>query len=517
MPNHAGMQLRLAAPVAVLALVGAAAPAVSAPARPSAVVQARGDFGPATGSATTWASRALRKQLGTAASRFRWEVVRDSLIGQHVRGREYRGGVPVEGTDVLVSQVDGRVIQVEAHGSQLPGASTSKPVGELVAKAAALGHLGVSRLYVPAQVTRVLSARGGRLVDTYHVTVVSRVPDVIARVDVDAATGRVLGETSPGLRDSGTARVFDPNPVVTSRNTSLRQPLETHTTDTDVPLASAELSAQLKTVPVAFTTPGAELTGDWASVIFPLGYSGSSLDYTRSDPRFVGVMAYTHIDRYQRWLRSIGLTGVNAEPQSLIALNVGDDNSQYVQGSDVIVYGGGGVPDAEDAEVVLHEYGHAMQDDQIPGISGSGETGAMGEGFGDFNAANYFAMTSGGFGDVCVAEWDATSYSTTNPPCLRRLDSTKHWPRDQYVGSDPVHGNAPFWSAYLWRLRGHLGSTPTQRSTNAIVLVVTAQELMSPTGSFSASVAALRTAAKALRHPDWARWVDAEARTSGFE
>ncbi|MCU1622644.1 MAG: hypothetical protein JWL79_1489, partial [Frankiales bacterium] len=57
----------------------------------------------------------------------------------------------------------------------------------------------------------------------------------------------------------------------------------------------------------------------------------------------------------------------------------------------------------------------------------------------------------------------------------------------------------------------------TQRSTNAIVLVVTAQELMSPTGSFTASVAALRTAAKALRHPDWARWVDAEARTSGFE
>ncbi|MFN2539902.1 MAG: M36 family metallopeptidase, partial [Mycobacteriales bacterium] len=269
----------------------------------------------------------------------------------------------------------------------------------------------------------------------------------------------------------------------------------------------------LKTVRLDYTTPSTGLAGDWARVAFPLGYSGSSLDYVRSDPRFVGVMAYAHVDRYQRWLRSLGITNVNAEPQSLIALNTGDDNSQYVVGSDVIVFGGGGVPDAEDAEVILHEYGHAIQDDQMPGISGAGETGAMGEGFGDFNGANYFALVSRGFGDLCIADWDATSYATSNPPCLRRLDSKKRWPKDR---AGEVHTDGELWSAFLWRLRSHLGSDPRSRSSNAIRLVLSAQELTSPTGSFGASVAALRTAARALHRNDWATWVDREARTTGF-
>jgi hypothetical protein len=505
------MHLRFAVPAVLLAVAGATLPAASAPARPAAAAVQWGDFGAATGSPTAWALRALRQQVGAEASSYRWEAVRTSLIGQHVRGRQYRGGVPIAGTDVLVSQVNGRVVEVEAHGTQLPGLPSAHPVGELVARAAAVRHLGVRRLF-SSTVHRVLMARAGKLVDTYQVSVVAS--GAVARVDIDAATGRALGVVRDGLRDTGTAKVFDPNPVVTSRKPSLRQPAETNLTDVDVPLPSAELTAQLRTVRVSFATPSTQLTGSWADIVFPLGYTGSSLDFLRTDPRFVGTMAFVHIDRYQRWLQSIGIKHVNASPQSVVALNTGDDNSQYVPGSDLIVYGGGGVPDAEDAEIILHEYGHAMQDDQMPGVSGSGETGAMGEGFGDFNGANYFAMTSRGFGDLCVGDWDATSYSTTNPPCLRRLDSPKRWPKDK---AGEVHDDGELWSAYLWRLRSHLGRTATQRSTNAIKLVVTAQELMSPNGSFKASVDALRVAARAMRHADWARWVDAEARVTGFE
>jgi hypothetical protein len=506
-----GMQLRLAAPAAVLALLGATVPADSAGAPPATVVR-WGDFGAATGAPQAWASRALRSQDGVRAAAFRWEVVRTSLVGQHVRGRQYRGGLPIAGTDVLVSEVAGRVVQVAAHGTDLPGEPARHPVGELVARAAALAHLAVRRPLAPLSVHRLLVPRAGALLDTYQVSVVA--PGAVGRVDVEAATGRVLGVVRDGLRDEGTARVFDPNPVVTSHDTGLRQPLETHLPDLDVPLPSAALSAQLRTVRTSFSTASTQLSGSWADLVFPLGYSGKRLDFARTDPRFVGAMAYVHIDRYQRWLQSVGLRHVNASPQRVVALTAGDDNSQYVPGSDLILYGGGGVPDAEDAEVVLHEYGHAMQDDQMPGVSGDGETGAMGEGFGDFNAANYFALTSRGFGDLCVAEWDATSYSTTNPPCLRRLDSTKHWPKDR---DGEVHDDGELWSAFLWRLRSHLGTTAAQRSTNAVRLVVTAQELMSPQGSFRASVAALRVTATALRHRDWATWVGTEARRSGFE
>ena len=79
-----------------------------------------------------------------------------------------------------------------------------------------------------------------------------------------------------------------------------------------------------------------------------------------------------------------------------------------------------------------------------------------------------------------------------------------------------MHADGEIWSAFLWRLRSHLGNSNATRSTNAIKLVLSAHELTSPDGSFGASVAALRTAAKAMKRTDWAAWVDYEAKRSGF-
>ena len=42
----------------------------------------------------------------------------------------------------------------------------------------------------------------------------------------------------------------------------------------------------------------------------------------------------------------------------------GADNSFSTDKQDGIRFGKGGVDDAEDAEVILHEYGHAIQDSQ---------------------------------------------------------------------------------------------------------------------------------------------------------
>lgn len=510
------MRLRFAAPVAVLALAGATVPAL-ATSTPAAVAfasahQVQGDLGAATGTPTQWASRALRAQaarLGVDGSSFRWESVRTSLIGTHVRGRQYRGGLPIDGTDVLVSAIAGRVAQVDVDGSALPGEPAAAPVGIVVAKAAALGRLDATRLLAPVHVDRLLAPYDGRLVDTYQVTVLAT--QARARVDVDAASGRVLRVVDSGRHDSGTAHVFDPNPVVTSRDTSLRPPPDTLP---GVPGTSPALVAQVKAFPITFTSTLPTLSGDWADLLYPVGYTGNDFSFPRSDPRFAGLMAYAHIDRYQRWLRSLGFTSVNAEPQEVIALTTGEDNSAYYAGEDAIVFEGGGVPDAEDAEVVLHEYGHAIQDDQVPGFGANHQGRSMGEGFGDFEAANYFALRSRGFGDLCFADWDSTATSTSNPPCLRRLDSTKRW--DPAHPSSDEHVDGQLWSAFLWRLRSHLGSSTPTRTTNAIRLVLTAQELQTPDATFGSAVASLRTAAKALRRNDWAAWVDREATRQGF-
>jgi hypothetical protein len=64
------------------------------------------------------------------------------------------------------------------------------------------------------------------------------------------------------------------------------------------------------------------------------------------------------------------------------------------------------VRDAEDAEVIFHELGHAIQDAQVPGLLNDGgeEVRAISEGFGDYWAASYYA----GFGPKDAA-WDTFS------------------------------------------------------------------------------------------------------------
>jgi hypothetical protein len=300
----------------------------------------------------------------------------------------------------------------------------------------------------------------------------------------------------------------------------LRQPGEMQL-PADADIDSAELTAALKTLPVREYDPIAiaagQLKGPWANVQGPgplVSVPGSAtFSFTRGDPRFETTMAYTHLDRVQRYFQSLGFTGqagVNAEPQDVYTLPVeGFDNSMYVGNYDFLLFGAGGVDDAEDAEVILHEYGHAVQDAQVPGWGDHHEGGSMGEGFGDFLAATYYAREiSGGFQDTCIMDWDATSYSSDNPPCLRRTDSTKIYPKDM---EDEVHADGELWSSFLWRLRERLGETSVEKTDNSVKLVLTSHELLTTTARFGDAIAALRMAAEALGQPEWPALIDQTA------
>ena len=481
-----------------------------------------GDLAPAAGDPYAVAAKALRvhgKRLGVDASRFAFTSHRTSFVGTHVRGTEVRNGVPVDGTHALVTIAGDRVIQVAAYGA---GNVAGGPVANPISKAAAVTATGVTKTLVPSNVTRVLVPVNGRLVDTYRVSVLST---ALARTfEISAADGRVLAVRDDNHYDDGKATAFDPNPIVTKRDASLRQPgVDEAGIDTDLPCTDCD--KQMRTLPLkgldAEDLLAGKLTGPWADVIGPtLPASGGSFTFTRDDPQFETTMAYAHIDRIQRYFQSLGFTpkrerGVNAEPQTMVTLHLESyDNSFYQPGNDVMVFGTGGVDDAEDAEVIVHEYGHAVHDAQVPGWGNTHEGGSMGEGFGDFLAAAYYARTSKGFGDVCIADWDATSYSTKNPPCLRRADSKKVYPDDMTRTS--LHADGELWSSYLWRLRAKLGKSTVQRSDNVIRLVLTSHELLTPDATFADAIQALRVAAKSLKHPEWVKLINATAKTTSM-
>ena len=83
-------------------------------------------------------------------------------------------------------------------------------------------------------------------------------------------------------------------------------------------------------------------------------------------------MAYFWVTEAQKYIQSLGFgTGtrraVNKESQDLRINQWGADNSFSWDKKD-FSFGKGGVDDAEDAEVIVHEYGHAIHDSQVAGF-----------------------------------------------------------------------------------------------------------------------------------------------------
>ena len=110
-------------------------------------------------------------------------------------------------------------------------------------------------------------------------------------------------------------------------------------------------------------------------------------------------------------------------------------------------------PAYHDAEVILHEYGHAIHFSQ-GFVFGSAEAAAISEGFGDYWAVTVSSVVTPTPDPACVADWDAISYTSLVPHCLRRVDRNLHYPEDL---NGEVHHDGQIWSRALWDIRQAVG------------------------------------------------------------
>lgn len=301
---------------------------------------------------------------------------------------------------------------------------------------------------------------------------------------VDARSGELLSEPRDINRYvDGTGQVFLVNAIVATRDNSLVDGNDA---------ASAVPASAYSIVTLPGLLGNSYLDGTYASSsqtkkrVFS---ASNSFLLDRSFDGFSETMGYYYIDYAERYIQSLGFTNVNNRQQVFSVNRFKGDNSYYSPQSTEITLGIGGVDDAEDADVIVHEYGHSIQDNQVPGFGRTLEGGSMGEGFGDYWAGTVGARFSGGFQDECIAEWDATSYSSSNPPCLRRLDGTKHYPEDV---EGEVHADGEIWSAALWQIRAAVGAT------NADKTVLASHFLLTPDATFDQGADALVTAATNL-------------------
>jgi zinc metalloprotease ZmpB len=276
---------------------------------------------------------------------------------------------------------------------------------------------------------------------------------VVLTVTATVAAGVARGK-GPSGSPTGTGTVFLPNPVADLQDQSL-----TDQKDADY----AALQPAYHTVVLTDLDGSGTLTGRWAQIVSETGVparsSTNTFAYHRNDDRFEQVMAYYWITEAQKYIQSLGFgTGayppVNMQSQRVRINQWGQDNSFATDHpKNELRFGKGGVDDAEDADVILHEYGHAIHFSQ--GFSfASEEAGAISEGFGDYWAADVADIVAPTPDPACVADWDSTSYTSTTPHCLRRVDTDLHYPVDL---SGEVHHDGQIWSRALWDIRRALG------------------------------------------------------------
>jgi hypothetical protein len=272
-----------------------------------------------------------------------------------------------------------------------------------------------------------------------------------------AVVGVASGSKPPASSSTGVGSAFLPNPVADLQIQTLT---DQNDSDAAVP-ASAYHDVTLTNLDLS-----GFLQGDWANIRSSTGnlaYSPThTYRYTRHQDEFEQVMAYYWITKAQNYIQSLGFgvtrRPINMESQDVRINTWGLDNSFSWDKHDVLRFGKGGVDDAEDAEVILHEYGHAMMDSQQTpfGYGASIEAGSIGEGFADYWAVTVSTIFAPTLDAPCVADWDSVSYTSTVPHCLRRVDTNLHYPGDL---NGRVHHDGMIWSRALWDIRGALGST----------------------------------------------------------
>jgi hypothetical protein len=308
-----------------------------------------------------------------------------------------------------------------------------------------------------------------------------------------AVTGLVLGGTTPSQAvkppsgsSTGVGRIFMVNPVQSSGNEGLTDQKDSATS---VP-ASEYTDAQLRNL-----DGSGHLVGKWVTVRSSTGtpaYSPTNTFlFNRHDDQFEQVMAYFWINQSEEYLQSLGfgstLPPILKRSYPVLINQFGGDNSFEDDVKGRIRYGKGGVDDAEDAEVIVHEYGHAVQADQVPGFGTGLDAGSIGEAFGDYLGVSVGLAAAKQYGWPVRAE----EACTNAPHCIRRFDTNL----TVKTREGEVHADGQIWSQALWEIRKDyvaLGKTTKAWDTT----LIDAQFGFTPDTTFSA--AAKKTYAKAL-------------------
>lgn len=421
-----------------------------------------------------------------------------------VRFQQHKDGLPVYGSDIAVSvRPDGRIVYVSNSSVEGVGAfvnQTTRSAADAISIASSHLNIAEIRYANPTQMAFV-AADGTHRVWRVRLAARSGLPgawDVV----VDAQTGEVLRAEDRAAYANGTGTVWTPDPLsyakVAYGATGYVDGNNANTT---------QLTAALVPVTLNDITQEASnwvLKGPYvvcAEIESPVDAacpSQASTDFSvqRAAMTFDAVMAYHHVSEYLKYVNvTLGVPamplnhpgGIHVDPHGFD----GDDNSRYDSGAEDLSFGEGGVDDAQDADVLIHELGHAIHDFITGGNLSQNE--GLSEGFGDYTGAvwsrdypNQWTPSDPAY--FWIYSWDGhnpfwpgrvLNYQVSNTYAAiqsQEIHSAgQYWSscnlvaRDAFVAADPANGSKRFDKAYFTGLSMTGASTNQKDAAQAVI------------------------------------------------
>ncbi|MFN4083327.1 MAG: YcdB/YcdC domain-containing protein [Bacteroidia bacterium] len=243
--------------------------------------------------------------------------------------------------------------------------------------------------------------------------------------------------------------IYTPDPLSTAQKVYAETPDYKHNNGIDNPSLNAERKPVSLNLLFENNTFFAQnkfvtITDIEAPVIPPSTFVTNNLNFNRSQPEFRELMCLYHIERFNNFLNSIGYDSIMLEPIDVDAhAYFGQDLSRFSvnDGKPALFFGTGGVPDAEDADVIVHEYFHAVGFEIAPNTTTGNERLAVEEANCDFFATQHSKLFTP-FNWRKVFNWDGHNEFWNG----RNTDNNKRYPTN--VSSD-FYSTSEIWSAML--------------------------------------------------------------------
>jgi hypothetical protein len=193
----------------------------------------------------------------------------------------------------------------------------------------------------------------------------------------------------------------------------------------------------------------ADISAPFDSSFFSLN---DSLTFSRDNGDFEFINVYYHINEMGKYIKKLGYDSLIKQLVVDVHAFGNADNSAYSPLGHTLQFGEGGIDDAEDGEVVIHEFTHSLSELASPNNTVGTQRRAMEEGSCDYLAKAYSRTLNDNTPDK-VFSWDGNLTWTGIP-----INTQRTYPTDLKNNTD---GDRDMWSSALMCIHDKIGREAT--------------------------------------------------------